>query len=376
MGFWHTGYMEFHESTSESGWSGPRPKPPPPVFPCAQCELAFGSAEDLAVHLFDGHASSRPVLMLRGRECGRSRLTVISETHPNDWEFFNAQSVRLNGMPSTEADARTALSATARGVVSVVLAGDRSEQEFEFSFSIANEDDLAGVDGALAELIRGRSLTITTIESFLGRSEHYRSARLYRAALANYFYGVLAREGSAESGLSDEGIVPAYAARFDDAVEVLGKFDRAPAEAICGLVAFHYNQFDLALRRTRSPRVARSSLRLASLLTGRPGETNDLGSADHASLDYVLSDTEIERVLTWCCIPLDGSAVRPVAEIEAALRAHQPSDEVKLRIIAAEHHLAARQREEGLRHIAALRHSSLAGAWAASYGERLAGAHP
>lgn len=31
MGFWHTGYMDFHEPTSER--SGSRPAPPPNEFP-------------------------------------------------------------------------------------------------------------------------------------------------------------------------------------------------------------------------------------------------------------------------------------------------------------------------------------------------------
>jgi ABC-type uncharacterized transport system ATPase subunit len=52
------------------------------------------------------------------------------------------------------------LSSVTGGVVSVVLEGERVDQEFEFSFSIANEDDLAAVDEKLQDLVRGRSLTM------------------------------------------------------------------------------------------------------------------------------------------------------------------------------------------------------------------------
>ena len=238
---------------------------------------------------------------------------------------------------------------------------------------IANESDLRGVDEGLRALVRGRSLTINTIEAFIDRTTPYTTARRYRDGLASYLYGVLAREGSRESGLlRDWGDVPAYTARFDEAVATLGEFDRRPAEAICGLVAFHYNQFDLALRKTRSPRVARAARRLAVLLLGGLPDTSNLASADRASLDYALSDTETEKVLAWSCIPLDGSAGGSVAQFEPAIKDQQPTDALKLHVIAAEHYLATGQLEEGARHAAALRHSTLAEQWAASYRDRQA----
>lgn len=371
MGFWHTGYMEFHEPT---GWGDePRAKPLPPEFPCSQCGLVFMSPDDLAVHLFDGHVSTRPTLSLRGRECGRSRLSVISRTVPEDWTFGNFRQIRVNGALAPEADAKERLSSAALGVVSVVLEGERADQEFEFSFSIANEADLNGVEDRLHELVRGRSLTINSIEAFLDRTSQYPTARAYRDGLANYFYGVLAREGSVESGLRrTQDDLPAYTARFDEAVTTLSAFDRPPAEAICGLVAFHYNQFDVALRKTRSPRVARAARRLASLLSGTVPADEEVAIEDRASLDYVLSDTEIEKVLSWCCIPLDGSADEAIDQIEAAVSSQQPNDALKLRVVAAEHYLAAGRRDHGLRHMTDLRHSTLAERWVSSYRDRLA----
>ena len=372
MGFWHTGYMEFHEPTGER--SGPRLPPPPPKFPCPDCGRIYRSVDDVAVHRFDGHSTVRPALTLRGRECGRSRLSVISTTAPSDWNFHNTQHVFVNSVERSPAEAITDLCAKTKGVVAVKLVGERTDQNFEFSFSIANEADLVGVDDALGELVHGRSLTINSIEGFLNRAAPFESARRYRDALANYFYGVLAREASSESGLLDErnnGSTPAYAARFDDAVAELGRFDRPPAEAICGLVAFHYNQFDLALRKTQSPRVARASRRLAALISGANSDAALDAPDTSRSLDYTLSDTTTERVLALCCVPLDGTATASINEIEALITGLQPSDETKLRIIAAEHHLATGNRDRGLSHVAALRHSSLTEEWSISYRNRL-----
>jgi hypothetical protein len=375
MGSWTTGYIEFHEST---GWDdGPRPEPVPPTYPCTQCGQVFLTPDDLSVHLFDGHVTTRPLLVLRGRECGRSRLSVISTTQPDDWSFRNFHHIRVNGCSASESDAKSLLSSASVGVVSVVLQGERADQEFEFSFTIANESDLRGVDEGLHGLVQGRSLTINAIEAFLDRTASYTTARRYRDGIANYLYGVLAREGSRESGLlRSRGELPGYTSRFDEAVSTLGEFDRPAAEAICGLVAFHYNQFDLALRKTRSPRVARAARRFAVLLSGGVPDPSNLATAERASLDYVLSDTETERVLAWCCIPLDGSADEAVSQIEAAITDHQPTDALKLHIIAAEHYLAAGDPKEGARHAAELRHSRLAEEWADSYRDRLAQGMP
>lgn len=371
MGFWHTGYMEFHEPT---GWGdGPRGEPVPPTYPCAQCGEVFLTPDDRSVHLFDGHITTRPVLALKGRECGRSRLSVISKTRPDDWSFRNSNHIRVNGRTASEGEAKSLLSSASMGVVSVVLEGERADQEFEFSFTIADEKDLSGVDEGLRGLVHGRSLTINAIEAFLDRTAPYTTARRYRDGLANYFYGVLAREGSPESGLlQGRGELPGYTSRFDEAVSTLGEFDRPAAEAICGLVAFHYNQFDLALRKTRSPRVARAARRFAVLLSGGVPDPSNLATADGPSLDYVLSDTETERVLAWCCIPLDGSADETVSQFEAAVNDHQPTDALKLHIVAAEHYLASGDPKKGARHAAELRHSRLAEQWADSYRDRLA----
>jgi hypothetical protein len=58
-------------------------------------------------------------------------------------------------------------------------------------------------------------------------------------------------------------------------------------------------------------------------------------------------------------------------EIEAAIKDQQPTDALKLHIVAAEHYLAAGQPDDGRRHAASVRHSSFAERWATSYRDRL-----
>jgi hypothetical protein len=265
--------------------------------------------------------------------------------------------------------ASEALSSTTTGVVSVILRGERETQSFEFAFEIADLEELATVEERLRELVHGRVLSIAAIETFIDCTRPQRSVRGYRDGVVNYFYGVLAREGSPESGLVQRGSA-AYSERFDDAVNELQGFDLPTADAICGLVAFHYNQFDIARRRTHSPRVARAAQRFAALLSGAPSDTSDLGQADRASLDFTLSDAKTEQVLAWCCVPLDGSSDAAVRDMEAAVDSCEPADQLKLHIIAAEHHLAAAQIDRANPHLSELRNSAVAEAWMACARER------
>lgn len=371
MGFWHTGYLEHHEPT---GWMSSAPIIPlPPQYPCERCGVVFSTREDHDVHVFDGHATARPILLLRGRECGRSRHSVIRPTTPEDWVVQNAVEVLVNGNAVAAEALGAQLSRMRSGVVSVELIGAQADQVFDFSFSIADEQQLERVDRRLAELIAGRSLSLHAIDQFIERCREHESARRYRDGFATYLFGVLARDRAPESGLRTRSAAqPAYVTKFNEAVAILSDFDRPPAEAVCGLVAFHYNHFDVALRKTRSPRVARAARRLQSLLAGTA--VDERGSVgDRSSLDYVLSDSETEQVLSWCCIQLDGTAQSAVHDMERALVRLEPSDQIKLRVIAAEHHLAAGAMDSVEVHLSALRHSRDAELWISSVRERREG---
>lgn len=374
MGFWHTGYFEFHEPEEPRRWSEINDvKLAAPSFRCQECDVEFATRDELAIHEFEGHSASRPRLLLNGRECGRSRFSIITPTKPSDWTIKYARRVRINGRICSPRKACDLLAGSNSGVVSVVLEGEVSQQEFEFSFDIANEEDLDGIDDVFYTLIAGRLLSHNVIDGFISSTAKFVSGRKYRDGIANYLYGALAREHAGEVGVGSEIGAASYRRFFDDAVRELGRYNRGPAEAISGLVAFHYNHFGIALLKTRSPRIAQVSLRFAHLLEGHPGPAGAIPASPASSLDYVLSDSAIERIIRWCSIPLDGTAGQEVADLEGALGRVQPEDETKLRMVAAEHYLAAGEPAQGERHLAALRHSVALEKWIHSYRTRAEG---
>jgi hypothetical protein len=372
MGFWHTGYMEFHEPTGEGADTLSESRPP--TFPCPTCGVDFLSERDLRVHTFEGHPIQRPVLVLKGRECGRSRLTITGETSPDDWIIRTAEAVSINGVTKSVAGAIENLSKQRSGVVDVTLANGNVVQEFQFEFALAEAADLDGIDSALKRLIETGELSLRAIDDFIMRSKRYSTASRYLSGLANYLYGVLAREGATESEVplgSDES--GGYEGKYDQAVGILGTFDRAPAEAICGLVAFHYNHFGRAMTKTKSQRVAEVAMRFQAMLTGERWPMRDLSLSPHASLDFALSDSVLEQILEWSALPLDGSATANVTEILSHMDSQRPYDALKLHLVAAEHSLARGDVISATQHAEQLRHGRMTEGWYSDFRDRLQG---
>ena len=111
----------------------------------------------------------RPVLVFNGRECGRSRLTITSETTPKDWVIRTAEAVSVNGKTIPIGGAAEFLSSQRSGVVDVTLSNLDVVQTFQFEFALADMEDLDGVDAALARLVDGGELSRRSIDDFIMR---------------------------------------------------------------------------------------------------------------------------------------------------------------------------------------------------------------
>ncbi len=347
MGFWHTGYFEHHELMSEGLIFGDNIAPP--SFPCEQCGQEFARDTDLRLHVFDGHPTTRPVLLFRGRECSQGPLRVSGEIEPDDWKFLHVVEVTLGTASISPSEAAIALSQLRAGAIDLTLHGREVSREVEVIHRIVEDADLDGVDAAAKELTCSEALTLGAIQVFEETTASYLTARDYAAGVSNYLYGVLAREDSPQSGLLQQG-ADAYREKYQRAVFLLGGFDRPAAEAICGMVAFHHNDFATAMRKTHSERVAAVSLRLQAIAMCTAYDHGDLSRLDAVSLDHAFSDAPTEGIIDLCAGPLDGSDSDRIARIESALRQpQQPLDDFKLRLVAAEHYLAVEDPGPALR---------------------------
>lgn len=361
MGFWHTGYLDM----LDMGPPGvallrmPQGPPPPPTFPCPRCGEVFDTPTGLETHQFQGHPEPRPLLLFHGRECGGALFPVLTRTDPADWVIVQAQAARLNGKRLDVSALPRELADRARGVVELVLDSGDVSADFHLKFDAAEPGDLDGVDQSLREMAQERVLDRRSIDQFISRAERYGTAAAYLDGFAHYFYGALAREEHQDSGLDRE----AYVERYTKAAHVLSQYQRTSAQTVSGLVAFHFNQLsDVLGRAENDSRLVVCAERLRLLLAGRDlPDTRATGTG--SGLDALLTDAATERVLRWVGIALDPSSTRDLLDLESYIPSADSYDQVKLRIIAAEHHLRSGSPVRARAHVDALVHNDLTTEW-------------
>src|SRR4051812_24666025 len=91
MGFWHTGYMEFHEPVGLGNWS-----PTTAVYGCAHCAATFSSPDGLTQHRFEAHPLHRPLLLVHGHEVGTRPIRITSPLKAHDVRLEKCDLAWLN----------------------------------------------------------------------------------------------------------------------------------------------------------------------------------------------------------------------------------------------------------------------------------------
>lgn len=118
MGFWHTGYMEFHEPVGLEGYLF---KPSPREFSCKHCDEVYHSIEELRQHRFESHPLRRPVLFLHGRELGAHPVRITRFLTERDVHTDNCEQAFLNNVEIPVCSVPYKLSGISSGVCKLEL---------------------------------------------------------------------------------------------------------------------------------------------------------------------------------------------------------------------------------------------------------------
>lgn len=359
MGFWHTGYMEFHEPVGLGDLEVAERLVV--VYHCDQCDESFPSPEALRIHRFEAHPALRPVLIVRGFEVGNAPLRLTRPLTLRDVKLVNATEAAING-ELVRLDAVAQMLAHRRcGTADVVLNNETVQAYFTLRFEIATPADIAGVEECFRHAAHRGRLDRRSIEDFIEQAKSYPTAIAYCDGICEYLYGVLAKERSPESSLPFD----MYREKFNRAADSLRDMNRPLARLICGLVHFHFNHFAAAVRRAPSSRLDFAASRLLGWVRGnsRSGEAASRGNPKSA--DSILTDLDTERVLRWILAdPKDAKS--QLSEVEAALDEDIAElDRVKLRILLAETYRFLGDKDRATRHARELINSPTFGRWAA-----------
>jgi hypothetical protein len=292
MGFWHTGYAEFHESTGLGDYVY---TPSTPVrYACEHCAQSFLDLEALRKHRFEQHPVRQPALLLRGKPIGALTKVLMAPLDPSDVLVEDATRCILNGRLIPPAGLGEQLAAMRHEVAEVQLSNQGATTRCQLDFQVADEAHLAGVEAAFLRLARGRELNIIAISRFNEDCRAFASAMPYCDGISHYLYGVMAKERSPDSGLKHEE----YIQRFLLSSEKLSGFDRPLARSVRSLVSFHFNQFDDAEYLAPEGALRHAAGAFAGLLQGLPWHFDEAFSpAPGSAVEDLLTDQETLQIL-------------------------------------------------------------------------------
>lgn len=292
MGFWHTGYAEFHEPTGLGEYVY---TPPPPVrYACEHCAQSFSHLEALRKHRFEQHPVRQPALLLRGKPVGALTQVLMTPLGPADVLVEDATACLVNGEPIPPARLGQHLAAMRREFADVELSNQGAITRCQLDFLVADEAHLAGVEAAFLRLARDRLLNIQAVSRFNEDCRAFASAMPYCDGISHYLYGVMAKERSPDSGLKHEE----YIQRFLRSSEELSGFDRPLARSVRSLVAFHFNQFDDAEYMAPEGVLRHAAGAFAGLLQGLPWHFDEAFSpAPGSAVEDLLTDQDTLQIL-------------------------------------------------------------------------------
>lgn len=362
MGFWHTGYFEFHELVGlegeEENWN-----PEPVSLECAQCGQRFASEDERRKHRFEAHPIRRPRLFLDRQELGNQRLMITRRVMVEQVEFEGAERAVLNGHEIQLSKLGHEIAEISNDVCCIILSKDGVEAHFELEIRVASEVDLLGVEDQFKRMAACRRLDMRAVEEFINGAERFSSAIGYREGICAYLYGLLAKERSSDCSLSHEE----YEKRYNKAAEALKPYDRKLAHIIGGLIEFHFNHFRDAARLRPNTRLGHVSGCFSKWIESKNKiylNFMDEYDKDASDLESLLTEWDTEQVLGWACQPVKNHG-KDIKDIEMFLKGDiSEFDRVKLHILLGEIYAATGCTKLALEHAKALRNLPAVANWA------------
>ena len=362
MGFWHTGYIEFHQfSGIETEWI-----PSPPQVQCSYCQLMFDSEDELRQHRFEAHPFRQPTVFLDGQEIGNQRVRITRPLAPEQLGIEGAERAVLNGREVPIAELGSEIAQVSDDVCRITLTKDGVASHFEMEICIASDKDLEGVEKQFDRMAATRRLDIRVVDEFIDACLPFKSAVGYCDGVCSYLYGLMAKERAADCSLKHEQ----YIGKYSTAAKQLAPYDRKLAHTIGGLIEFHFNHFREPARLCPDSRLGRVSIRFATWIDSRSAAhaaSVEASGSRATSIERVVTEMDTERILGWATRPLESLA-GDVSEISEMCRRPdlEEFDRVKLHMLLGETLLATGNRTAALAHARTLRNLPAVNVWAES----------
>jgi hypothetical protein len=249
-------------------------------------------------------------------------------------------------------------------------AGDDADVRASYVLRVAVPDteELAEVDRAFVANLAVEHPSTTHVDSFAAAVSGLESARMYWGALAEYVYGVLAKEGPGYGG----GTLPfgAFPGKFNRALaELSDHVDRPVAAAVVGAARLNLNDLVTPIVVTRDRRLDGCAAALHGAATLLPWSEPVDRRDGVAVVSLCPIDTDTHFVLdAYESLVAHEAPDRRLDGFESRVEDGRLSgaDRSKLRVLLATALLRADDRRRARRHLEALAHDEVFRDWATS----------
>lgn len=331
MGFWTTGYEEFHEPMGLDSFVW---EPSPPArYACDICRQDFASQQALQQHRFEAHPRRQPLLMVRGRAVGQSALQVLSPLQADDIVVEDAQRATINGKKISIAGLRKRLLSAQHEYMQISLENAGVVTQCHLDFQIASTDHLQGVEAAFLRMAQSRKLGPDALERFIKECAAFDTARSYYDGICQYLYGVMAKERTPGCSLAPDK----FKEKYGRARDVLNGVDRPLARNILALVAFQFNHFADADWLASEGPLQEAAGTFSGLLSGFPWHFEQAFKPRSGRfMEDLLTDENTLQILRDVSLGL-AELKRRTSELQECLKRTPPGfDQLKRAVLTAE----------------------------------------
>ncbi len=363
MGFWHTGYMDHHEERGLPAAAFVEPSPI--LFPCDLCERKFPTEAEFREHRFQDHPLPQPALLYRGVPLGHGLHVFKVPLKLSDLEMINVSRAKVGDTCMRTAEAIARLVSMRQGALQLTLKGATSDRVIEFQFDVPDANDLTGVVTELQAVIGRRRLDHEMIGEFIAATSRFPSARRLSAAIVDYFFGVIAKEGKSEAG---DGID--YREKWNCALDRLSDMRHPIAIEIRSIINLHFNQFTESARAPAGRKVSAVARRFGEIL----GLQFDHASSAWDGFGEMFLDRDTSQICAWAAKETFSRSVE-IEDMERFIRSQSPAlDKVKVRVLLAGHYARIGDRRRAEPHLQAMIHDDTGfGRWALQLSRQLEG---
>lgn len=357
MGLWQTGYLD----KLDTGYDGYTFTPKPVVYTCAQCSLQFNNKDELLEHRFQDHPYARPTLFFMGNELPSFRKIISREIKPDDFFTANCEYVLVDDCQLHVSKLGANLCQVKRGIKRIILFNNDISSEYEINFKIPEQHDLADIDRRFFEFTKSGVLDRKSIDDFIESAGRFQSATNYLDGLAQYMYGVLAKDQKGNSGLPIEQ----YKEKYNQALDSLHDYETYLARIICGVIDYNFNVFVSYPSLSMAPILQQSMCFFEKMLSGSYQMAAEINVLNVPSGDKVPLDSYTDKIIAWSLNA--GERTENLNQVDAVLHRGQftPEDQVKLRIIAVSYALRYDNKGKARELVRPMVNDAVYGEWAA-----------